>query len=70
MQENEKMNFEQHEFSAKEEGLEKLKEAVRLRNQMGGALYWNILNDDCLRMADKLLGMGVSRETLAGMLNG
>lgn len=70
MQENEKMNFEQHEFSTKEEGLEKLKGAVQLRNSMGGAPYWNILNDDCLRMADKLLGMGVSRDTLVGMLNG
>lgn len=70
MQENEKMNFEQHEFSTKEEGLEKLKGAARLRNQMGGALYWNILNDDCLRMADRLLSMGVSRDTLAGILNG
>jgi hypothetical protein len=37
---------------------------------MGGALYWNILNDDCLRMADKLLEMGVSKDTLAGILNG
>ena len=64
MQENEKMNFEQHEFYTKEKG------AVRLRNSMGGALYWNILNDDCLRMAYKLLDMGVSRDTRAGMLNG
>lgn len=45
MPENERLNFSQNEFATVDEGLEKLKEAVKLRNQMGGALYWNILND-------------------------
>ncbi len=57
LENEERMNFKEHEFSTKEEGLEKLKKAVRLRNSMSGALYWNIMNDDCLRMADQLMGM-------------
>lgn len=62
------LNFKQHEFATAEEGLEKLKDAVRLRNQMGGALYWNIMNDDCHEMASRLLGMGVERDVLTGIL--
>ena len=70
MEENRQMNFRDHEFSTKEEGLEKLKRAVRLRNSMGGALYWNIMNDDCLRMANQLWTMGVPRDDLVDILNG
>ena len=70
MEENRQMNFREHEFSTKEEGLEKLKDAVRLRNQMGGAMYWNMLNDDCLMMAEKLMGMGVPKADLVDILNG
>lgn len=43
---------------------------MRLSNQMGGALYWNILNDDCLMMAEKLMGKGVPKADLADILNG
>lgn len=70
MEENRQMNFKDYEFSTKEEGLEKLKDAVRLRNQMGGAMYWNMLNDDCLMMSEKLMGMGVPRADLVDILNG
>lgn len=62
------LNFRQHEFSTTEEGLEKLKKAVRLRNGMGGALYWNIMNDDCYEMSSRLLNMGVDRDVLTNIL--
>lgn len=56
-------------FETKEEGIEELKEGVKLRNQMGGALYWNIVNDDCIKMAEKLLDMGVPKAELEAILN-
>lgn len=56
-------------FETKEQGLEKLKEAVSTRNKMGGALYWNIVNDDCLEIADKLFDMGVPRSEIQEILN-
>lgn len=64
-----KLNFSQNEFTTVDEGLEKLKDAVKLRNQMGGALYWNILNDDCLAMAAKLMEMGVEQDELVKIIN-
>jgi len=42
------------EFTTVEEGENKLKEAYILRDKMGGALYWNIVNDDCKEIAQKL----------------
>lgn len=51
-----------------EQGIEKLKESVSLRDQMGGAMYWNILNDDCCELARKLLDMGADRQTLSNIL--
>ena len=56
-------------FETKEEGIEKLKHGVSLRNQMGGSLYWNVVNDDCIRIAGKLLCMGVDRSELQAILN-
>ena len=56
-------------FETKEEGIEKLKNGVSLRNQMGGALYWNIVNDDCIEMADKLFCMGVEKTDIQAILN-
>ena len=56
-------------FETKEQGLEKLKETVSIRNQMGGALYWNIVNDDCLEIADKLFDMGVTSSEIREILN-
>ena len=35
-----------------------LKQAVKLRNSMGGALYWNIVNDDCIAIANICLFKG------------
>ena len=57
-------------FETKEQGIEKLKEVVSIRNRMGGYLYWNIVNDDCMKIADKLYGMGASSEEIREILNG
>lgn len=57
-------------FETKEQGLEKLKETVAIRNQMSGALYWNIVNDQCLEIADKLSYMGVTSTELREILHG
>ncbi len=35
--------------------LDALRNEVALRNKMGGALYWNIVNDDCQQIADKCI---------------
>ena len=35
-----------------------LKQAVKLRNSMGGALYYNIVNDDCISIAKICLSKG------------
>ena len=53
------------EFTTIEEGFEKLKKAVNTRNQMGGAMYFNICEEDCLKIADKLSSMGVSKLAIA-----
>lgn len=48
-----------------EEGLEELKRGIDVRNKMGGALYWNVLNDECLKLADKLVSDGADRNKIA-----
>jgi hypothetical protein len=42
------------EFDTVEEGEQKLQSALNIRDQMGGALYWNICNDDCIEIKMKL----------------
>ena len=54
-------------FSSEEEGIEKLKKAVSVRNQMGGALYFNICEEDCLRLADNLSAVGVDKNIIASI---
>lgn len=46
----------------KEEALSKLKESIELRNKMCGAMWWNILNDECLKIARKCIELGAERE--------
>jgi len=53
------------DFETIEDGMEKYKAAVSIRNQMGGALYYNICDDDCLRMADALSRAGADRNEIA-----
>ena len=53
------------DFQTNDEGIQKLKAAVNIRNQMGGALYFNICEDDCLKLADKLAAFGVDKGLIA-----
>jgi hypothetical protein len=62
------MNYLSDKFESIEQGIEKLKEAVSIRDQMGGAMYYNILNDDCCEMAITLASMGANREELSKIL--
>jgi len=55
------------DFKTPEEGVEKLKKAVDTRNKMGGALYWNVCEEDCLRLADKLTAAGADKQTIAAI---
>ncbi len=64
------MNFIDKNFKTAEEGKEKLKKAVAIRNKMGGALYWNMLNDDCIEIAYKLKDMGVDTAEINKIMNG
>lgn len=50
-----------NDFTTIEEGLEKLKKKVNIRDQMGGVMYWNICNDECCEISNKLLAMGCDR---------
>jgi hypothetical protein len=57
-------------FETVPEGTEKLRTAVSIRNEMGGALYLNICNDDCLKIAKNLLCMGIDRLAIQNILDG
>lgn len=62
------MNMLKNDFETVEEGMEKLKEAISIRNKMGGALYYNILNDDCYEIAQKLVFIGAKRSEVFALL--
>lgn len=63
------MNMLDDTFETVEEGIQKLKKSVAIRNQMGGALYWNILNVDCEKIARKLWMMGADYEEIRKIVN-
>jgi len=50
------MNYLNHlaEFSTVEEGEANIKEGERIRDSMGGDLYWNICNDDVQELKQKV----------------
>lgn len=51
------------------EGLfEQLKKTVKLRNKMCGAMYWNILNDECCEIANRCLNSGISSSKIESLL--
>lgn len=47
-----------------EQGINRLKETVSLRDQMGGEMYWNIMNDDCCLLGSQLVKKGANREEI------
>lgn len=62
------MNFMDDSFTTVEKGIEELKRAVSIRNSMGGAMYYNMLNEDVLRIADKLIEMGADKPQLESIM--
>jgi len=63
------MNFDVYgKFETLEEGIDKLKQAVSARNQMGGAMYFNMLNDDCCEIGNKLLSMGANKKEIGEII--
>lgn len=42
------------------EAMDELKEKVRQRDRMGGALWWNILNAECCSIANKCAELGAN----------
>ena len=46
----------------------KLREKVNLRNQMGGSLYWNALNDECCKLADECISLGCTYSQISEIL--
>lgn len=56
------------DFETVEEGMKKLKNGISIRDKMGGALYYNILNDDCYEIAQKLVSMGAKRSEVFALL--
>lgn len=51
-----------------EQALEELRQKVNIRNQMGGALYYNILNDECCQLANKCVSLGCDRAEVEKIL--
>ena len=51
-----------------EDGIKRLKETVNIRDGMGGAMYFNILNDDCCELASQLVRRGADRNEVHGIL--
>lgn len=62
------MNYLSFQTETLPERIEELKKAVETRDKMGGAMYWNILNDDCFEMADKLVAQGADKYEIANII--
>ena len=65
------MNFGEEKLDAvttKEEAMTLLKESVKTRDAMGGAMYFNILNDDCCEIAGKAKSLGGDHNEIADIL--
>jgi len=57
-------------FNTLEEGQKNLNKAVEIRDMMGGELYWNIANDDCDEISNKLVDLKVKLFKIKEKLNG
>lgn len=45
-----------------------LKNTVSARNQMGGALYWNILNEEACLIGSRLVDLGEKSEEVQAII--
>ncbi len=62
------MNFLSLNFTTLEEGKKELQEGVSLRNKMSGSLYYNAVNYDCCKIADKLIRLGGDKIEISNIL--
>lgn len=51
-------------IETKEQALELLKKQVSLRDTMGGALYWTLVNEDCCEVGDLCVKLGCDRNEI------
>lgn len=60
------MNYTQPllETETIEEGIERLKKTVAMRDKMSGGMYFNIMNDDACELASQLVKRGANREEI------
>jgi len=56
------MNIFNKDFQTIEEGEKLLAKVRATRDQMGGALYWNVVNADMLEIEQKLNMMKIDKE--------
>jgi len=58
------MNYLQRflNFDTVDEGEKLLIEAIDIRDQMGGAFYYNILNDDCIEISRKVEELKINKK--------
>ncbi len=64
------MNYMQKnlQFETVEDGYNQLIDAVKARDMMGGAMYWNILNEDACEIARAVLAKGGDRKHISSIL--
>lgn len=48
-----------------EECIKGCRKAAEIRNQMGGAMYWNMLNEQCHMLYDACREKGVEQDTMS-----
>ena len=48
--------------------LENLKRKVKLRDSMGGSLYYNVTNEECCQLANKCLSIGCDKSEIESIL--
>lgn len=57
-----------NKFETVEEGYKQLKEAVTLRDQMAGAMFWNLMNEDCCEIARNIAIKGGDIKLISSIL--
>jgi len=55
-------------YNSKEEALTALEKHVKVRNKMCGALWYNVINDECCKIANKCAELGADRNEITKIL--
>jgi hypothetical protein len=56
------------DLDTKEKAMEQLIRTVSLRNRMGGALYFNVLNAEACMIAERCIELGIDRTVIEATL--